>query len=357
MMAQFNFIEAYKELQPTADRGVVEWRNASFAEIVKSIKWEQIVDLSRLAFNLPYDAKVYEDWFQKPLHDTDAHFFVAQDAAEAGRVATLILRHFASQGNETACTTALIALAASFAGKRSALDNGELVNQSRDVVTAAAKKGAMTAPSGKVALGKAGDLSKLKTEMTNGFDAARTAPFIEAAVQDLRDGSAAAVKSLSDAYLALRHDNLRLAEEADMLWWHVGDWSNVLDVPRSGISKKSVGLVSGVDLGAMVRFSPGPYGAYGILKQSLGKDHDKTTSLTDAVAGLDGAQLARLTFDKPPDVFPVLTALRLAATGGDWAERFAKIVPSAASEKLTHFELATQAYRERVALTNVGMAE
>lgn len=78
--------------------------------------------------------------------------------------------------------------------------------------------------------------------------------------------------------------------------------------------------------------------------------------MTDAVAGLDGAQLARLTFDTAPDVFPVLTALRLAAAGGDWTERFAKLVPSAAGEKLTHLELATQAYRERVSLTNVGMA-
>ena len=240
-MEQFNFIEAYKALRPTADRGIIEWRNSSFTAIVKSINWKQIVDLSRLAFNLPYDPKDYEDWFQKAMHDTDAHFFVAQDAAEAGRVATLILRHFLSSGSERACTTALVALAASFAGKRSALDNSELVNQSRDVVTAAAKKGGMTAPSGEVALGKAGNLSELKLEMTNGFDAARAAPFIEAAVQDLRDGSEAAVKSLSDAYLALRRDNLRLAEEADMLWWHVGDWSNVLDVPRSGISRKSVG--------------------------------------------------------------------------------------------------------------------
>jgi hypothetical protein len=117
MMGQFNFIEAYKELQPTADRGVIEWRNASFAEIVKSINWKQIVDLTRLAFNLPYDAKDYEDWFQKAMHDSDAYFFVTQDAAEAGRVATLILRHFLSSGNETACSTALLALAASFAGK------------------------------------------------------------------------------------------------------------------------------------------------------------------------------------------------------------------------------------------------
>jgi hypothetical protein len=357
MMAQFNFIEAYKKLQPTTDRGVVEWRNASFAEIVKGINWGQIVDLSRLAFNLPFDARDYEEWFQKPLHDNDAHFFVAQDAAEAGRVATLILRHFVSLGNETACTAALIALAASFAGKRSALDNGELVNRSRDVVTAAAKKGTMTAPSDKVGLAKAGDLSKLKTEMTNGFDAARTAPFIEAAVQALRDDSKAAVKSLSDAYLAMRRDNLRLAEEVDMLWWHVGDWSNILDVPRTALSKKSVGLVSGVDLGSMVKSSPGPYGAYGILKQSLGKDYDKTTSLIDAVTGLEGVQLTRLSFDKAPDVFPVLTALRLAAAGNDWTEQFAKLVPSAAGEKLTHFELATQAYRERVSMTNVGMAE
>ncbi|MEH2711425.1 hypothetical protein ABIF21_002448 [Bradyrhizobium elkanii] len=258
-MAEFNFIESYKLLQPATDRAVVDLRKAGFDQIVKSITWGQIVDLGRLAFNLPYDAAVYAEWFQKPLHDADPHFFVAQDAAEAGRIAVLVLRHFVAQG-QTATTTALIALASSYAGKRPALDNGELVTRSRDVIAASSKKAAMTAPSAKIGIPKAADHSAKKTEMTNGFDAPRTAALAEALVQDLRTGSEAAVTALSDAYLALRQDNLRLAEEIDMLWWHVGDWSNALDIPRTSISKKSVGLVSGVDLGAMVKFSPGPYG-------------------------------------------------------------------------------------------------
>ena len=354
-MAEFNFIESYKLLQPTADRGVVDLRNAGFDQIVKGITWGQIVDLSRLAFNLPYDAAVYADWFQKPLHDADPHFFVSQDAAEAGRIAVLVLRHFVAQGH-TATTAALIALASSYAGKRPALDNGELVTRSRDVIAASSKKTAMTAPSAKIGIPKATDHSAKKTEMANGFDAPRTASFAEAVVQDLRAGSEAAVTALSDAYLGLRQDNLRLAEEIDMLWWHLGDWSDALDVPRTSISKKSVGLVAGVDLGAMVKFSPGPYGAYGILKQSLGKEGEKATSLVEAVGGLDACQLTRLKLDRAPDVFPVLTALRLASAGGDWAERFAKLAPDAAREKLTHFELAVQAFRERVSMTNVGLA-
>ncbi|MCP1968465.1 GTPase-associated system all-helical protein GASH [Bradyrhizobium elkanii] len=353
-MAEFNFIESYKLLQPATDRAVVDLRKSGFDQIVKSITWGQIVDLGRLAFNLPYDAAVYAEWFQKPLHDADPHFFVAQDAAEAGRIAVLVLRHFVAQG-QTATTAALIALASSYAGKRPALDNGELVTRSRDVIAASSKKAAMTAPSAKIGIPKAADHSAKKTEMTNAFDAPRTAALAEALVQDLRTGSEAAVTALSDAYLALRQDNLRLAEEIDMLWWHVGDWSNALDIPRTSISKKSVGLVSGVDLGAMVKFSPGPYGAYGILKHSLGKEGEETTSLVEAVAGLDASQLARLKLDSAPDVFPVLTALRLASANRDWAGQFAKMAPDAAGEKLTHLELATQAFRERVSMTNVGL--
>lgn len=355
-MAQFNFIEAYKLLQPAADRGVVDARSAGFSQVVKDVSWSQIVDLSRLAFGLPYDATVYDGWFQNPLHGSDPHFFVAQDPAEAGRVATLILRHFVAQGQTTATQAALIALAASFAGKRSAFDNGELVSQSRDVIAASAKKGALSAPSDKISLSGASDFSKLKTEMTTTFDAVHTSAFIEAAMEDIRTDAEEAVAELSEAYLALRQDNLRLAEEVDMLWWHVGDWSNILDIPRTSISKKSVSLVSGMDLGAMVKFSPGPYGAYGILKQSLGKECDKVTSLIDAVGGLEALQLARLKFDRTPDVFPVLTALRLASEGGDWADRFAKSAPDAASKKMTHFELAVQSYRERVSAGIVGLA-
>lgn len=190
--------------------------------------------------------------------------------------------------------------------------------------------------------------------MTNGFDAPRVAAFVGASAQDLRGGTSAAVTALSDAYQALRNDNLRLAEETDMLWWHVGDWSNILDIPRTSVSKKSVGLVSGLDLGAMVALTPGPYGAYGILKQALGATADKQASLTDAVSGLEAEQIGRLALPKAPDVFPVLTALRLAAAGGDWTAQFNTMVHDAGEIKLTNLDLATQAYRERVSMTDIG---
>jgi GTPase-associated system helical domain len=351
MMPNFNFIEAYKLLQPTVERGVVEARNEGFTKIVEKVTWANIVNLSRLAFNLHYDPQVYIDWFQVPLQKPDPHFFVAQDAAEAGRVAALVLRHFVSLNNATA---ALIVLAASYAGKRATFDNGELVAQSRDLIAASAKRGGMKAPSKEIGLRKAGDISKQKNEMTNAHDPAHVAAFVETAMQDLRGGTEAAVTALSEAYQVLRRDNLRLAEETDMLWWHVGDWSNILDIPRTSLSKKSIGLVSGVDLGAMVSISPGPYGVYGILTQTLRSTGDKAVLLTEAVGGLEPAQIARLALAKAPDVFPVFTALRLAAAGGDWVSAFKAEVPDAADVKLTPLELATQAFRERVSLAEIG---
>jgi hypothetical protein len=350
-MADFNFIEAYKILQPAAERGVVDARNKAFSEIAGKLDMAQIVDLCRLAFHLPYQAASYAEWFQNPLNQPDPQFFVAQDAAEAGRIATLVLRWYVSAGNSK---VALAALSASYAGKRQAFDNGELISASRDLITASSRKGGMTAPSAKIVLKDAGDLTKQNAEMTATFDPVRVAAYIGASVQDLRGGTNAAVTALGNAYQALRNDNLRLAEETDMLWWHVGDWSNILDLPRTSVPKKSVGLVSGLDLGAMVALTPGPYGAYGILKQALGATGDKQASLTDAVSGLEAEQIGRLALPKAPDVFPVLTALQLAAAGGDWTAQFKTIVRDAGEIKLTNLELATQAYRERVSMTDIG---
>lgn len=350
-MPNFNFIEAYKLLQPTAERGMVDARNEGFTKIIEDMAWAKVVDLTRLAFNLRYDPQVYVDWFQAPLQKSDPHFFVAQDAVEAGRVATLVLRNLVSANN---ATVALIVLAASYAGKRATFDNGELVAQSRDLIATSAKKGGMQAPSKDIGLRQAGDVSNQKNEMTNAHDPAHVAAFVEATTQDLRGGTEAAVTALSEAYKALRRDNLRLAEETDMLWWHVGDWSNILGIPRTSLSKKSIGLVSGIDLGAMVSISPGPYGAYGILKQTLGSTGDEKVLLTEAVGGLERAQIALLAPAKAPEVFPVLTALRLAAAGGDWVAAFKAEVPDAADMKLTPLELAMQAFRERVSMTEIG---
>jgi GTPase-associated system helical domain len=352
-MAEFNFIEAYKGLQPTAERGLVDARSKAFSEIVANVDMPRVVDLCRLAFHLPYRAESYAEWFQNPLNGPDPQFFVAQDAAEAGRVATLALRHFVSRGSTNVASAVL---AASYAGKRQAFDDGGLSTASRDLMTASSRKGGMTAPSTEIVLGATGDLTKQNTEMTTTFDAAKVGAFVGASVGDLRARSGAAVKALSDAYQALRNDNLRLAEETDMLWWHVGDWSNILDVPRMSLPKKSVGLVSGIDLGAMVKVSPGPYGAYGILKRAMGADGDKQASLIEAVDGLTAEQIGRLALSKAPDVYPVLTALRLAAAGGDWKTQFAALVRDAGDIKLTGLELATQAYRERVSMTDIGWA-
>jgi len=80
----------------------------------------------------------------------------------------------------------------------------------------------------------------------------------------------------------------------------------------------------------------------------LGSAGDKAVSLNDAIGELEATQIARLALPKSPDVFPVLTALRLAAAGGDWVGAFGAQVPDAAAGTLTHLELATQAFRERV---------
>jgi hypothetical protein len=352
-MSGFDFIEAYKQLQPTADRAVIDLRKQGHDKILEGLTWPQVVDLARLSFNLPFDESAYQEWFQKPLHEADPHFFVAQDPAEAGRIATLALRRRVSGGQRT---FAMIVLAASAAGKREAFDNGELVTDSKNLITSTAKKTGMKAPSDKIVLRKIGDLTKQKSELTTTFDQPHAIALVEAATQDLRGANEIAVAALNDSFQTLRGDNLRLAEEIDMLWWPVGDWSNILGIPRSAISKKSIGLVSGLDLGAMVTVVPGPYGAYGILKQALGTTADKPISIKDAIDGLDAEKIGHLALTQAPDVFPVLTALKLAAAGGDWAATFEKSVPDLVDTRLTHLELAIQAFRERVCMTGVGWA-
>lgn len=356
---EFNFIEAYRIASPQASRELVDARQKSHDKLypifVKSM--ERVYEACRLAFQLPQNTAGLAEWFEKTIKEFDPQFSMELDKAEAGRIASLLLRDLMFRGSPQCAFAVLIC---SFCGLRAPVD-GELLPAARQAVTQSARERRIVLQERKISAPSTKDLKAELDAMQQSWNQNTARAAIEAAASDFKNGLTKTAGSANDAHQALRGDVVRLAEEVDMLWWAIGDWSDLLDQPRANLHKETIGIVSGIELGNFVRNVPGPYGAYGILRRTLGKVSERKAKLKDAVSALgkDANKLARDLPQSAMAVFPVHAAIRLAVDQGAdvWPAAFDQLVGSLKDGELTHFELAIQGFRERVLINWGGLGQ
>lgn len=357
MTADFDFIQSYRELDGSASREVVEARHKSFQKLSVAIdKMSQIYDLCRIAYQIEPLSKCA--WFENPIREFDPHFVAINDKVDAGRIAALILRqHMAASPTSFA---ALAILATSYCGRRQSVDDDVLTKQANDAFVAAVRNHRV---SNGIEL-KAAPKKAIPAEVeaVNGhnplpgtiakaaFDAAMASG--EAAVSTL-------FENVKRPIMSARSDITRLAEEVDMLWWCIGDWHELLDKPRTATDAGLKMVVSGIELGTLVRQLPGPYGAHGILRRISGTEADSKSSLKTAIKSLSQEDARKLSKDvpqTPQPLFPIHTAIQFFAHHGvSWEEEFAKTVPDIAAAKMSPYELGIQAFRERALLGHGGI--
>jgi hypothetical protein len=356
--SEFNFIEAYRTLVPAASREIVDARQKGHDKLCTLLaeSMERVYETCRLAFQLPQNSTAVVEWFQKTINEFDPQFTIEIDKAEAGRVASLLLRDLMSRGSPQ-CAFAI--LVCSYGGRRTPID-GELLVAARNAITKAARERHIVLAEKKIVAPPPKDL-KAELEAIQPGNPSTIRAAIEAVAAGLHNGINKTAWSVADAHQSLRSDVVRLAEEVDMLWWHIGDWSETLDQSRADLPKEAVGVVSGVELGDFVRRLPGPYGAYGILRRTLGKASNRNARLKDVLSSLgdDVKKLAHALPSSAFSVFPVHAAMRLAADHGQdgWAAAFDQVAGDVKEFDLNYFELAVQTFRERVLIKYGGLGQ
>ncbi len=146
-----------------------------------------------------------------------------------------------------------------------------------------------------------------------------------------------------------------------MLWWCIGDWHELLDKPRTETAAGLKMVVSGIELGAMVRQLPGPYGAHGILRRISGAKAGGKSSLRAAIKSLSQEEARKLSKDIPQTfipLFPVHAAIQFVTQFGPatWEAEFTNVVPNIAVAEMSPFELGIQAFRERALIGHGGIS-
>lgn len=357
-MAAFDFVAEYRGLQPTAEREQITARNASFekaaADANSSI--ERIVDLAYFAYRLPIPAESdASQWFGGILQAEDSTFRIDLDVEEAARIATLVLKR---RLYDNFSTTPIIVHAAAFAGKRQTVDKHGLSYASRRTLADLVRRRGSSVNRLEISSGKANAISELIKKLGNDSGETTDVQVFEEIVQDYKGQIKQVVASANKAVAAAWTENRRLAEEIDLLWWHLGGHSYLLDRPITEIPATLRPAVIGMDIGEMVSAAPGPYGTYGIIRKALGEAADETFKLGDVVkelsrdfGGLISSPVSRYA------MAPIHWVFGHALLGDTpvVAAQFKRGTGLALDTKLTGYELAVQAYHERM-LKKLGHA-
>jgi len=355
----FDFIESYRALQPAATREMVAARQSSHAEILKQIKVSaHVLDLCRLAFGIPIPAQSeLSTMLLAEIHKGDVQFSLAHDRAEAGRIAALLLTERLAQGRTQ---DAVAVLATSFSGLRASADNDGVTSRAVGCLARATRaRGNAGRSYSTILYPKSPDRSALVAALDQGITSQTLKPAFEALITDDCAAGVGIARAVTEAVQNLFSENQRLAEEVDLLWWHIGDWSECLSRPLCQVPERGRGLIAGADLAAMIRILPGPYGTAGILRRSFGDDADQPMTLGEAVEVLEPEDL-RTAYPTcvDTDILPIHMAVQLYLDRGRgaWRQAFEKVCGVTPDASLSRYKIALQAFWER-SLINCGWAK
>jgi hypothetical protein len=356
-VAGFNFADSYRAAGLATGPDVLRTRQEPFDKLRRAIDPQTAIDLTRIYFSLAVPRGT--DWFRDAFGETDASFSLIDNAREAAVLAAGLLEAAAGDGKVYA---ALATLTTAASGLRQPLVRPDLIDVMRFAIQEKAASARQQVPADPSKIRVPGK-SRIATELA-ALAASPDLPTVSTLLKQVSEESADITKNLAIQLLSivqpLAAQVLTLREEVEMLWWHVGGWSRLLEKPFAELDLGLAAVLAGVDMADMSRSLTGPAAAPAILQRTLllGREPKAPKiAIKDAVDALPQDQFDRLTLADAlkavPDICPVLTAFAKAkelGPGAAWHAPFAKATGLDAAAAFEPLDLAMQAYRERLLL-------
>lgn len=356
-MTGLNLADSYRAAGLTTGPDILRARQEPFDKLRKAIDPQTTVDLTRLYFGLSVPRGT--DWFRDAFGEADPSFSLIDNAREVAVLAAGLLEAAAGDGKVCA---ALATLTTAACGLRQPLVRPELIDLMRFAIQEKAVTARRLAPvdTRQIKLPPKSKIAAELAALTEAPEIAKAASLLKQASEE----SAEITKTLTNQVFAvvqpLAAQVVALREEVEMLWWHIGGWSRLLNQPFAELDLALAAVLAGVDMADMSRSATGPAAAAAILQRTLAAGRKtKTAKITvrDAVDALpqdqfDGLALAD-TLDTVPDLCPVLTAFAKAkqiGNGSAWHASFVRATGLEAGSAFAPLELAMQVYRERLLL-------
>lgn len=360
-MGGFNFADSYRASGLTPGPEIINLRQKPFDDLVKQMDSKIAVALVRIYFGLPVPQGT--DWFRDAFAATDPSFSMHDNEQEAAVLSACLLSAAVVNKDETA---ALAVLTTSAGGNRKPHLLPELIEISRMTLLEISinSRNRQTPTPKQLKL-------PAKTNLHEAADAIATGPGWPPVVElfkQVSDESLNATKNLTNQVQAILSPLIAqvsdLKEETEMLWWHIGGWSNVLEQPFSELQPGLAAVMAGLDLADLSRTLAGPAAAPAMLHRTIiSADRDRSAakaSIREAVEAFPDDAYEKLglidELKSISDVCPVLTGLLKAHEAGAspaWESMFRKATHFDENVEFDLLDLAVQVYRERSLLSAI----
>jgi hypothetical protein len=360
-VVEFHFADSYRSAGMTTSADTLRMRQEPFGSIRKTIDPHLASDLVRLYFGMPPLRDT--DWFRDAFGATDSSFSLIDNAREVSVLAAGLLEAAVLDGKVYA---ALATLTASASGLRQPSVRQDLLGKMGSAIQQLAVNARRQVSINPNIIDLPG-ASKLSAELV----ALGQSPEIGRAsglIKKVSDESTEIVNSLAGQVRSvttpLASQVAALHEEVEMLWWHIGGWSRLLDVPFSSVDPGVAAILAGVDMADMSISLLGPAAASALLLRTIAsgrKGGSKAIAIGDAVDVFPHEKIDRVITSELPkaaaDICPVLNALSTVkgtGPGTSWRTSFARTTGLDARSTLSPINLAMQTYRERLLLRSLA---
>lgn len=345
--------DAYRMAGISPGVELLNLRQSPFDKLRKAMDAKMAVNLSRLLFGLNLPDGI--EWFRDAFYENDSSFSMHENQQEVAVLSACLLDAAIADEEYYA---GLAVLSISMLGNRTPIILQDFPKQVEHLLNESVVKSRQRSPA---------DPQKIKQPAKP-----KTGPAIEAlAAGAAWDKVSELLKQMSDesseisrtivnqiysVIYPLTKDLADVKEEVNILWWHIGGWSRILDKPFSDFNASTAAVLAGIDLSDLSNSPLGHLAAPAILQRTIASNRKgrlAKTSISEAVSGLTEEQLEALDLGEIiksyTDTCPLLAAFLKAheiGAGSSWHNAYTKATHIDPSITLSPMSFALQAYRE-----------
>lgn len=351
----FNFADSYRVAGLNPGHDTLKLRQEPFDSLLNNIDVHMAIKLIRIYFGLPSQDNA--EWFRAAFGETDTSFSLIDNAREAAVLASGLLNAAMDNGESYAA----LAVLTTAAGNREPIVRDNLIQKAINSLNQ------KSISERQHTLKSASTLKvpqQIKTpEEFDSTDLEQVAKMMQKHTDEIYNIVKNIVSQARNIITPLHAEVDALREEVEILWWHIGGWSRILEKPFSELDLAVSASMAGLDLAALIHSSTGPAAAPAILHRTIysGRQSDIEKITVAEMANSfheESLKLLKIDFHQLSnncDIFPTLTALAKASeigVGDSWFSSYEKLTnlnPNDISFK--PLELAMQVYREHLLLS------
>jgi hypothetical protein len=247
----FNFADNYKAAGLTVSPDVLRTRQGPFDKLRKEMTPQIAADLIRLYFEM--EVPCGTDWFRDAFGgEADPSFSMIDNAREAAVLSAGLLEAAAEDGKVYAM---LGVLSASVAGIRAATVRPDLPGLMGKALERQAKNlnNLSTGDPNSIKCAAASEHTTELTNLVNSPDLAPAINLLKQISEESLDRTKTLANQISTVVRPLVAKVVNLEEKIEMLSWHIGGWSRLLDKPFGEFEIGAASVLAGIDMADMSR--------------------------------------------------------------------------------------------------------